>query len=271
MMTVSKITRNIINNTNNTNKKLVSVVLFGASGYVGQSILRELVERTEVGEIIAISRNINSNNKNNNKKITYLAADAMKPEMYLDKIKHAKVLITSVGALPFGITAEECFRRNADTNIVPAKSVLSKNSGETKNNIDRFISVGASVGVASAIVPGLKPYIEGKRAVEKFASEEFAKRGERLAVVVKPGGVSGKKAITVSGMNINLPLWIAMDPMSFILKRFGNFGIENSPVRVERVAKAVVNAAISNDERFTKGGYLEISNKEIITNSEYDF
>jgi nucleoside-diphosphate-sugar epimerase len=263
MVTVSKITRNIINNTNNTNKKLVSVVLFGASGYVGQSILRELVERTEVGEIIAISRNINSNNKNNNKKITYLAADAMKPEMYLDKIKHAKVLITSVGALPFGITAEECFRRNADTNIVPAKSVLSKNSGETKNNIDRFIS--------SAIVPGLKPYIEGKRAVEKFASEEFAKRGERLAVVVKPGGVSGKKAITVSGMNINLPLWIAMDPMSFILKRFGNFGIENSPVRVERVAKAVVNAAISNDERFIKGGYLEISNKEIITNSEYDF
>ena len=263
MVNVSKITRNIINNTNNTNKKLVSFVLFGASGYVGQSILRELVERTEVGEIIAINRNINSNNKNKNKKITYLAADAMKPEMYLDKIKHAKVLITSVGALPFGITAEECFRRNADTNIVPAKSVLSKNSGETKNNIDRFISVGASVGIASAIVPGLKPYIEGKRAVEKFASEEFAKRGERLAVVVKPGGVSGKKAITVSGMNINLPLWIAMDPMSFILKRFGNFGIENSPVRVERVAKAVVNAAISNDERFTKGGYLEIGRAHV--------
>ena len=56
------------------------------------------------------------------------------------------------------------------------------------------------------------------------------------------------------------------------MKRLGKLGLENSPVRVERVAKAVVNAALSDDEaRFLNGGYVEISNEELLTNPKYDF
>jgi hypothetical protein len=88
-------------------------------------------------------------------------------------------------------------------------------------------------------------------------------------VVVKPGGVSGTKRV---GENLNLPLWMLMDPVTMVMKRLGKFGMENSPVRVERVAKAVVNAALSDDEaRFSSGGYVEISNEELLTNPKYDF
>ena len=63
-----------------------------------------------------------------------------------------------------------------------------------------------------------------------------------------------------------------MDPVTFIMKRLGKLGLENSPVRVERVAKAVVNAALSDDEaRVLNGGYVEISNEELLTNPKYDF
>jgi hypothetical protein len=130
-------------------------------------------------------------------------------------------------------------------------------------------------------------------AVENFAKNEFVRGGNNdhtnarsndsnsnsnsasppttppLAVVVKPGGVSGTKRV---GENLNLPLWMLMDPVTMVMKRLGKFGMENSPVRVERVAKAVVNAALSDDEaRFSSGGYVEISNEELLTNPKYDF
>jgi len=182
-------------------------------------------------------------------------------------------VVTSIGVLPFGISEEECFNGNAQTNIIPAKTAQHL-------HVNRFVAVGASLGFAGAL-PGVKPYVEGKIAVENFAKNEFVRVGSSessgntpgrapLAVIVKPGGVSGTKSLGAGKMNI--PLWMLMDPVTFIMKRLGKLGLENSPVRVERVAKAVVNAALSDDEaRFLNGGYVEISNEELLTNPKYDF
>ena len=185
-------------------------------------------------------------------------------------------MVTSIGVLPFGISEEECFNGNAQTNIIPAKTAQHL-------HVNRFVAVGASLGFAGAL-PGVKPYVEGKIAVENFAKNEFVRVGNNnnsessgntpgrapLAVIVKPGGISGTKSLGAGKMDI--PLWILMDPMTFIMKRLGKLGLENSPVRVERVAKAVVNAALSDYEaRFLNGGYVEITNEELLTNPKYDF
>ena len=286
------------------------VVLFGANGYVGQAIAKEFVKRGTV-DLTAISRSgvppllfdgeRNTNGKSSSSpswtdKITWVAADSTKPDSYAAHLKGASCVVTSIGVLPFGISQEECYKGNADTNIIPAKTA------QEVHGINRFVAVGASLGVAGSLVPGVKPYVEGKIAVEKYAKNEFV-RGKRsavgdhsnassssssssnsdskdgnsnsasppppLAVVVKPGGVSGTKRV---GGNTKLPLWMLMDPVTMVMKRLGKFGMENSPVRVERVAKAVVNAALSDEEeRFSSGGYVEISNEELLTNPKYDF
>ena len=288
------------------------VVLFGANGYVGQAIAKEFVKRGTV-DLTAISRSgvppplfddgeKNTHGKSSSSsspswtdKITWVAADSTKPDSYAAHLKGASCVVTSIGVLPFGISREECYKGNADTNIIPAKTA------QELHGINRFVAVGASLGVAGSLVPGVKPYVEGKIAVEKYAKNEFV-RGKRsavgdhsnasssssssnsdskdgnsnsasppppLAVVVKPGGVSGTKRV---GRNTNLPLWMLMDPVTMVMKRLGKFGMENSPVRVERVAKAVVNAALSDEEeRFSSGGYVEISNEELLTNPKYDF
>jgi len=273
------------------------VVLFGANGYVGRAIAKEFVRRGTV-ELTAISRSgvppPNEEGKNGKSsssswtdKIKWVAADSTKPDTYAEHLQGASCIVTSIGVLPFGISKEDCYKGNADTNIIPAKTA------QKVHGLNRFVAVGASLGVAGALVPGAKPYIEGKMAVENFAKNEFVRGGNNdhtnarsndsnsnsnsasppttppLAVVVKPGGVSGTKRV---GENLNLPLWMLMDPVTMVMKRLGKFGMENSPVRVERVAKAVVNAALSDDEaRFSSGGYVEISNEELLTNPKYDF
>ena len=258
------------------------VVVFGANGYVGRAIAKEFVKRGTV-DLTAISRSgvppeeKSPSSPSWTEKVHWVAADSTKPDTYAEYLRGGvSCVVTSIGVLPFGISEEECFNGNARTNIVPAKTAQHL-------HVNRFVAVGASLGFAGAL-PGVKPYVEGKIAVENFAKNEFVRVGNNnnsessgntpgrapLAVIVKPGGVSGTKSLGAGKMNI--PLWMLMDPVTFIMKRLGKLGLENSPVRVERVAKAVVNAALSDDEaRFLNGGYVEISNEELLTNPKYDF
>jgi len=254
------------------------VVVFGANGYVGRAIAKEFVKRGTV-DLTAISRSgvppeeKSPSSPSWTEKVDWVAADSTKPDTYAEYLRGVSCVVTSIGVLPFGISEEECFNGNAQTNIVPAKTAQHL-------HVNRFVAVGASLGFAGAL-PGVKPYVEGKIAVENFAKNEFVRVGSSessgntpgrapLAVIVKPGGVSGTKSLGAGKMNI--PLWMLMDPVTFIMKRLGKLGLENSPVRVERVAKAVVNAALSDDEaRFLNGGYVEISNEELLTNPKYDF
>ena len=254
------------------------VVVFGANGYVGRAIAKEFVKRGTV-DLTAISRSgvppeeKSPSSPSWTEKVDWVAADSTKPDTYAKYLRGVSCVVTSIGVLPFGISEEECFNGNAQTNIVPAKTAQHL-------HVNRFVAVGASLGFAGAL-PGVKPYVEGKIAVENFAKNEFVRVGSSessgntpgrapLAVIVKPGGVSGTKSLGAGKMNI--PLWMLMDPVTFIMKRLGKLGLENSPVRVERVAKAVVNAALSDDEaRFLNGGYVEISNEELLTNPKYDF
>ena len=257
------------------------VVVFGANGYVGRAIAKEFVKRGTV-DLTAISRSgvppeeKSPSSPSWTEKVDWVAADSTKPDTYAKYLRGVSCVVTSIGVLPFGISEEECFNGNAQTNIIPAKTAQHL-------HVNRFVAVGASLGFAGAL-PGVKPYVEGKIAVENFAKNEFVRVGNNnnsessgntpgrapLAVIVKPGGVSGTKSLGAGKMNI--PLWMLMDPVTFIMKRLGKLGLENSPVRVERVAKAVVNAALSDDEaRFLNGGYVEISNEELLTNPKYDF
>ncbi len=254
------------------------VVVFGANGYVGRAIAKEFVKRGTV-DLTAISRSgvppeeKSPSSPSWTEKVDWVAADSTKPDTYAKYLRGVSCVVTSIGVLPFGISEEECFNGNAQTNIIPAKTAQHL-------HVNRFVAVGASLGFAGAL-PGVKPYVEGKIAVENFAKNEFVRVGSSessgntpgrapLAVIVKPGGVSGTKSLGAGKMNI--PLWMLMDPVTFIMKRLGKLGLENSPVRVERVAKAVVNAALSDDEaRFLNGGYVEISNEELLTNPKYDF
>ena len=257
------------------------VVVFGANGYVGRAIAKEFVKRGTV-DLTAISRSgvppeeKSPSSPSWTEKVDWVAADSTKPDTYAKYLRGVSCVVTSIGVLPFGISEEECFNGNAQTNIIPAKTAQHL-------HVNRFVAVGASLGFAGAL-PGVKPYVEGKIAVENFAKNEFVRVGNNnnsessgntpgrapLAVIVKPGGVSGTKSLGAGKMNI--PLWMLMDAVTFIMKRLGKLGLENSPVRVERVAKAVVNAALSDDEaRFLNGGYVEISNEELLTNPKYDF
>ena len=254
------------------------VVVFGANGYVGRAIAKEFVKRGTV-DLTAISRSgvppeeKSPSSPSWTEKVDWVAADSTKPDTYAKYLRGVSCVVTSIGVLPFGISEEECFNGNAQTNIVPAKTAQHL-------HVNRFVAVGASLGFDGAL-PGVKPYVEGKIAVENFAKNEFVRVGSSessgntpgrapLAVIMKPGGVSGTKSLGAGKMNI--PLWMLMDPVTFIMKRLGKLGLENSPVRVERVAKAVVNAALSDDEaRFLNGGYVEISNEELLTNPKYDF
>ncbi len=257
------------------------VVVFGANGYVGRAIAKEFVKRGTV-DLTAISRSgvppeeKSPSSPSWTEKVDWVAADSTKPDTYAEYLRGVSCVVTSIGVLPFGISEEECFNGNAQTNIIPAKTAQHL-------HVNRFVAVGASLGFAGAL-PGVKPYVEGKIAVENFAKNEFVRVGNNnnsessgntpgrapLAVIVKPGGISGTKSLGAGKMNI--PLWMLMDPVTFIMKRLGKLGLENSPVRVERVAKAVVNAALSDDEaRFLNGGYVEISNEELLTNPKYDF
>ena len=259
------------------------VVVFGANGYVGRAIAKEFVKRGTV-DLTAISRSgvppeeKSPSSPSWTEKVDWVAADSTKPDTYAKYLRGVSCVVTSIGVLPFGISEEECFNGNAQTNIIPAKTAQHL-------HVNRFVAVGASLGFAGAL-PGVKPYVEGKIAVENFAKNEFVRVGSNnnnnsessgntpgrapLAVIVKPGGISGTKSLGAGKMNI--PLWMLMDPVTFIMKRLGKLGLENSPVRVERVAKAVVNAALSDDEaRFLNGGYVEISNEELLTNPKYDF
>ena len=257
------------------------VVVFGANGYVGRAIAKEFVKRGTV-DLTAISRSgvppeeKSPSSPSWTEKVDWVAADSTKPDTYAKYLRGVSCVVTSIGVLPFGISEEECFNGNAQTNIIPAKTAQHL-------HVNRFVAVGASLGFAGAL-PGVKPYVEGKIAVENFAKNEFVRVGNNnnsessgntpgrapLAVIVKPGGISGTKSLGAGKMNISL--WMLMDPVTFIMKRLGKLGLENSPVRVERVAKAVVNAALSDDEaRFLNGGYVEISNEELLTNPKYDF
>ena len=257
------------------------IVVFGANGYVGRAIAKEFVKRGTV-DLTAISRSgvppeeKSPSSPSWTEKVDWVAADSTKPDTYAKYLRGVSCVVTSIGVLPFGISEEECFNGNAQTNIIPAKTAQHL-------HVNRFVAVGASLGFAGAL-PGVKPYVEGKIAVENFAKNEFVRVGNNnnsessgntpgrapLAVIVKPGGISGTKSLGAGKMNI--PLWMLMDPVTFIMKRLGKLGLENSPVRVERVAKAVVNAALSDDEaRFLNGGYVEISNEELLTNPKYDF
>jgi len=257
------------------------VVVFGANGYIGRAIAKEFVKRGTV-DLTAISRSgvppeeKSPSSPSWTEKVDWVAADSTKPDTYAKYLRGVSCVVTSIGVLPFGISEEECFNGNAQTNIIPAKTAQHL-------HVNRFVAVGASLGFAGAL-PGVKPYVEGKIAVENFAKNEFVRVGNNnnsessgntpgrapLAVIVKPGGISGTKSLGAGKMNI--PLWMLMDPVTFIMKRLGKLGLENSPVRVERVAKAVVNAALSDDEaRFLNGGYVEISNEELLTNPKYDF
>ena len=257
------------------------VVVFGANGYVGRAIAKEFVKRGTV-DLTAISRSgvppeeKSPSSPSWTEKVDWVAADSTKPDTYAKYLRGVSCVVTSIGVLPFGISEEECFNGNAQTNIIPAKTAQHL-------HVNRFVAVGASLGFAGAL-PGVKPYVEGKIAVENFAKNEFVRVGNNnnsessgntpgrapLAVIVKPGGISGTKSL--GAVKMNIPLWMLMDPVTFIMKRLGKLGLENSPVRVERVAKAVVNAALSDDEaRFLNGGYVEISNEELLTNPKYDF
>lgn len=173
----------------------------------------------------------------------------MRPETYRDAMGTADAVVTSVGVLPLpSLTHEEVVRGNGDTNVVPART--AKELG-----VDRLVVVGASIppfvpGVAFG-VPGLfeAGYAKGKKMALDFARDEYVgSEKKRGAVVLQPGGVSGTRYANGRA----LPLWIAMSPVSRVLRAVPvNAVAELAPTPVGNVARAAVAAA--TEEKYAKG------------------
>jgi hypothetical protein len=86
------------------------------------------------------------------------------------------------------------------------------------------------------------------------------------AVVLKPGGVSGTRYVEVPGKygNWPLPLWMAMSPMSMLLKNVPIDAIADmAPVPVENVARAAVAAAMEPE---FAGRFTVIQNLDLVRN-----
>lgn len=239
-------------------RAITKVVVFGASGYVGDAIARAVATRArELARdvaVVACSRRGAPNANARAKDVTWVKCDATNYEQSARAIGDADVVVCAIGALPTPWTSrEDVVRANAETNVTPGRAAI-------KAKCARLIIVGASI---PSFIPGLAGYAKGKAIVEAFARDEFAStsasEGERRAVVLKPAAVSGTR--DVGGWGI--PLWLAMDPARAVIMRAGIDGlIAHAPVPLENVARAAARAAL--DDAYGGGGFTVLTNKALI-------
>ena len=242
------------------------LVVFGGTGFVGSAIVEEAVRRGLT--VTCLTRGgappAHVAGKAWSDKVQWHKGDALDPASYETRLVGADAIVTAVGRLPLpSLTHEEVVRDNGETNVTPAKA--AKAAG-----VPRLVVVGASIppfvpgmafGVSAA--KGVYPagYAVGKAQAEAYARDEFTDAGTGAgAVVLKPGGVSGTRFVG----SAPLPLWMALSPVSMLLKNAPVDAIADlAPVPVENVARAAVAAA--TEPEFA-GRFTEISNLELVRN-----
>lgn len=243
------------------------LMVFGGTGFVGSAIVQEAVRRGLA--VTCVTRGgtppTHIASQTWSKNVDWLPGDALRPETYRDALIGAHAVVTSVGVLPLpSLTHEEVVRGNGETNIVPGRT--AKELG-----VNRLVVVGASI---PSFVPGMAfgvstsggvyqaGYAKGKQLVIDYARDEFVGTGsnekdsqetdkKHTAVVLQPGGVSGTQYVEGGTA---LPLWIAMSPVSRILKSMPIDSMANlAPTPVENVARAAISAAMEEkyDGKFT--------------------
>mmetsp|Transcript_35692 Transcript_35692/g.87835 ORF Transcript_35692/g.87835 Transcript_35692/m.87835 type:complete len:257 (-) Transcript_35692:238-1008(-) len=239
------------------------VVVFGGTGFVGSAIAREAVRRglavTSVTRGGAPPAHVASQEWSN--EVQWKQGDALEPDSFKQHLEGAAAVITAVGCLPLpSLTHDEVVRANGETNVMPGK--MAKEAG-----VPRLVMVGASI---PSFVPGMSfgmntskglftaGYKVGKEQAEAYAKEFADPATGAGAVVLKPGGVSGTRYVGTTP----LPLWMAMSPVSMLLRNFPLDAVaELSPTPVENLARAAVTAATSGDYA---GAFTVIENLNII-------
>jgi len=180
---------------------VMSVVVFGARGFVGSAVTKELARRGV--PVISVARSEPRGTPPDG--VTFARGNALEPETYKEHLKGARAVVVSIGEPPWEAVrdVDRALLMNGDTNTIVLNA--AKEAGVAK------------AVVVNATMPAWCPrgYKEGKLKAEAAAVEYAAE--DRSTLVLKPGVVTGTR-YTAGG--IPIPLWLAMAPMRFFFRLF---------------------------------------------------
>jgi nucleoside-diphosphate-sugar epimerase len=236
----------------------MKVVVFGGNGYVGSSIIKQLVSLSssssiKLTDIISISRSGIPLNKSmivtsNEININYYKADIFDYKKWIDIASTSTSFISTLGA--FG-NNEFMEKINGDANILACSKAL-----ELK--VPRFVYVST---VENNLPPSiLRGYFNGKKRAEQAIEDAFPEN----SFILKPGFIYGSRYVpSPSGKGtMTIPLHLLGKPIETILKLspFDKLkylpymrAIFETPISVDCVGRVAAGSAlglISNNDRY---------------------
>jgi len=253
------------------------IVVFGATGFVGNAICKAAVARGMT--VVGLSRRQYPDKAVMSTgwatAVDWRKADALQPATLTESMTGAHAVVCCVGSPPTPTIAQSATAAQMEAN---GRTICNIADAAQGAHVPRLVLIGASM-------PPFTPqgYLKGKQMAEVRAREYAANDG-MSAAVLKPGVIYG----TRYAMGVPLPLWVVFQPVSFLMKSFpGPFDflshkvpvLEKAlvpPLDVDQVARcathfcdvdATQNEFVSNDPGNNAHGdsaFLELSVHDIL-------
>ena len=227
------------------------IVIFGGNGYVGQSIVQNLLKSYDsVSHVISISRSGKptagpfrdiSNNHSSSNHIEWKQGDIMNPSTYINDLQECECAISCVGA--FG-SNEFMNKINGDANVLAIQE-------SAKAGVKKFIYISTVENNLPSFI--LRGYFDGKRRAEEALLQAYPTTG----VILRPGFMYGTRYVSVNGKSISIPLALAGIPLEQVLTFPGINQMRNiipgmrailaRPVSVDKVGSVAARIALTHN------------------------
>lgn len=223
----------------------MKIVIYGGNGFVGTHVAQILTAQGH--EVSAISRSghkpVHLEDQPWAKQVHWLAGDAGDADESLLSLQD--VVISTVGAPPIPTFSQRAYQQSLDTNGTVNVRLFD---AALRAGVNRAVLLGAKI--PSVLNRDGFAYAKGKRLAAE-AAEQFAHANEgNSAVVIKPGGLFGKRH-TPTGKTIPLDLLLA--PVAKL--------VPSQLISVEAVAQCI--AATATGTRQTEKPFAVINHSEI--------
>jgi nucleoside-diphosphate-sugar epimerase len=233
------------------------VVVYGGNGYVGSRFL-ELASKSGA-HCISVSRSgcapvhLLKSKPPWLAEVNWIVGDAAEPDYEL--IKWADVVVCLVGSPPIPTLSKSAFdrqlRMNGACNSEPIRAAKAQ-------GVSRIVLMSAHI--PSLLCSDKFAYYLGKEQALDTAREYINSDPDNSVVVLRPSAIYGTRH-TRSGWPV--PLGLLMAPINWLMKfvpRSLTRLLPVSPVSVDRVAQAIVNAAVGPKQK----GLRIIENQQLL-------
>ena len=247
------ITENVTANSSTPTRLLV----YGGNGFVGSKVLELAAIRGAICTSVSRSGKMPAQLEQLRplwlNQVTWVVGDALHPDPLL--VASADVIVCLVGSPPLPTFNQRAFEQQVMTNGSANASVIAE---AQRQGVKRLV-------LLSAHIPALMRssrfgYYVGKQQAIEAAADYIRASADNAATVIYPSAIYGTR---YTGGGTAIPLGLFMSPVAWVMRclpvAVSQF-LPESPVRLQQVATAVVDAAMAVE----RCGLTVVENQDLV-------